>query len=52
MKLISCESVLGLNLTVYNIKHAPNYASLHGFEAFLCGFLLYNYEWPDAARLP
>lgn len=36
MKLISCESVLGLNLTVSNIKHAPDYASVHGFGAFLC----------------
>lgn len=37
MKLISCESVSGLNLTVSYIKHVPNYAFIHRFEAFLCG---------------
>jgi len=36
MKLISCESDLGLTLTVANTKHVPNYAFLHGFGAFLC----------------
>lgn len=38
MKLISCESALVLNLTVSNIKHVPNYVSIHRFEVFLCGF--------------